>query len=123
MLYASSRNNLTKALGSTHFTDNLFATSKADITGDAYKKHRQHLAAPKPMSEREKEMAEVRAAERQAGGTTYEGSRARRNHIGQAVGFPLPDDAEAALKALLGDEESRLVILVGSLLLYLTMCY
>lgn len=120
MLYASSRNNLTKALGSTHFTDNLFATSKSDVTAEAYKKHRQHLAAPKPMSEREKEMAEVRAAERQAGGGTYEGSSARRTHIGNAIGFQWPEDAQEALQALLGDEESRLLVLVGNSLLYVT---
>lgn len=112
MLYASTRNNLTKALGSAHFTDTLFATNKIDVTSDAYTKHRQHLAAPKPMSAREKEMEEVKAAERQAGGG-YEGGR-MRNHLGTVIGFPWPDDAQEALQALVGNEESRLVILVGN---------
>ncbi|THH31158.1 hypothetical protein EUX98_g3036 [Antrodiella citrinella] len=112
MLYASTRNNLTKALGSTHFTDNLFATSKADVTADAYKKHIAHLNAPKPMSDWEKEMATIKAAEREAGGANYEGSRARRNPLGSsAMGFQWNEDAEIALKELAEGQDSHLVVL------------
>ncbi|KZT11309.1 actin depolymerizing protein [Laetiporus sulphureus 93-53] len=104
MLYAATRTTLAKSLGSAHFTDSLFATSKDDISADAYAKHKQHLAAPKPMSAREKEMEAVKAAEREAGAGGYEGSRARQNHIGQGVGLKWHEEAENAVRELgLGD--------------------
>src|ERR1700709_560398 len=73
MLYASTRGSLLKSLGSTLFTDSIFATSKADLTPEAYAAHRRHLDAPKPLSTREREMADIRAAEATG---TYEGSSA-----------------------------------------------
>lgn len=116
MLYAATRNTLTKSLGSTHFTDNIFATSKDDLSADAYAKHKRHLAAPQPMSARELEMAAVKAAEREAGGGSYEGSRARRNHVGMPVGHGVLKWSEEVIDALkqLGTEDgSQLLILVS----------
>ncbi|KIJ17140.1 hypothetical protein PAXINDRAFT_167919 [Paxillus involutus ATCC 200175] len=111
MLYASTRNSLTKSLGSTVFTDSLFATSKSDVTPDAYAAHKRHQAAPNPLSAREKEMADIKAAEREAG-ATYEGSRARQNHLGnQEVGYEWPEQAEDAVRELRAGEGSRLVVL------------
>ncbi|KAH0830339.1 hypothetical protein J3R83DRAFT_1731 [Lanmaoa asiatica] len=111
MLYASTRNALTKSLGSTVFTDSLFATSKADVTPDAYAAHKRHQAAPKPLSAREQEIADIKAAEREAG-ATYEGSRARQNHLGnQEVGYTWVEDAREAVRELRAGEGSRLVIL------------
>lgn len=116
MLYASTRNNLTKSLGSAHFKDNMFATSKDDVTAEAYRRHIAHLNAPKPMSEREKEMAAVKAAEREAGGFNYEGSRARRNPLGStAMGYKWDPLAEDAMTEFANAEDARLVILVSSL--------
>lgn len=114
MLYAATRNNLTKGLGSTHFKDNLFATSKADVTFDAYKRHKAHLAAPQPMTAREKELADIKAAERAAGGAGYEANREKRSHLGERVGFQWSDEADQAVKALQDSEDGRLVVLVSS---------
>ncbi|KAI0054174.1 actin depolymerizing protein [Auriscalpium vulgare] len=111
MLYASTRNSLTKSLGSTHFSDTIFATSRDDITPEAYAAHRRHLAAPKPMSAREKEMAEVKEAERQAGGTAYQGSRARSSPFGTGVGLSWSDEVKSAVEALAEASEDRLVTL------------
>ncbi|KAI9057859.1 actin depolymerizing protein [Trametes sanguinea] len=111
MLYAATRNTLTKSLGSAHFTDNIFATSKADLGSEAYAKHRRHVAAPPPMSAREKEMEAVKAAEREAGGRSYEGSRARQNHVGQGVGLKWSNEAEDAIKDMGAADDSRLVVL------------
>ncbi|KAI0636776.1 actin depolymerizing protein [Trametes polyzona] len=111
MLYAATRNTLTKSLGSAHFTDNIFATSKDDLGAEAYAKHKRHIAAPPPMSAREKEMEEVKAAEREAGGRIYEGSRARQNHVGQGVGLKWTDEALDAIKELGATEDNRLVVL------------
>ncbi|CDO72895.1 hypothetical protein BN946_scf185002.g80 [Trametes cinnabarina] len=111
MLYAATRNTLTKSLGSAHFTDNIFATSKADLGSEAYAKHRRHIVAPPPMSAREKEMEAVKAAEREAGGRSYEGSRARQNHVRQGVGLKWSNEAQDAIKDLGAAEDSRLVVL------------
>lgn len=111
MLYASTRNSLTKALGSAPFKDTLFATSKADISASAYAKHRASLDAPKPMSAREKEMEEIKQAEGRS--STYEGSRARVNHVTQEVGLGWPEDIESAVLELGSGEGSKLVVIVG----------
>ncbi|KAF9457234.1 hypothetical protein BDZ94DRAFT_1326422 [Collybia nuda] len=97
MLYASTRTSLLKTLGSTLFTDSIFATSTVDLTPEAYASHRRHLAAPKPLSLREQEMAEIRAAE---SGNAYGGSRARVNHIGTGVGLVWSREVEDAVRDL-----------------------
>lgn len=113
MLYASTRNSLTKSLGSTVFTDSIFATSKGDITPEAYAAHKRHLAAPQPMSAREQEIADIRAAEREAG-VVYEGSRAKQNHLGQGtVGYQWSPEAEDAVKRLGDSEGNHVVVLVS----------
>ena len=117
MLYAATRNTLTKSLGSTHFTDSLFATGKDDLSADAYAKHRRHLAAPQPMSAREKEMAEVKAAEREAGGAVYDGSRGRRSHVAMPVGagtMQWSEDVIDTLRELGKGDSSQLLLLVST---------
>ncbi|KAH7927091.1 actin depolymerizing protein [Leucogyrophana mollusca] len=100
MLYASTRNALTKSLGSAVFTDSLFATSKSDLTSESYAAHKRHAAAPRPLSSREQEMADIRTAEREAG-FAYEGSRGRQNHLGTGVvGLPWSTEVEDAVKNL-----------------------
>jgi len=111
MLYASTRNSLMKSLGSTHFVDSLFATSKADLTPEAYASHKRHVAAPKPLSAREQEMADIMAAERENGGGAYDGSRSRQNHLGAGVGLNWSPDVEDAVKELITGEGSRLVVI------------
>ncbi|KAJ7168187.1 hypothetical protein C8R43DRAFT_983364 [Mycena crocata] len=112
MLYASSRAQLLKSLGSTLFSDSIFATSKADLTAEAYAAHRRHVAAPKPLSASEQEMADVRAAERQAGGlSAYQGSRARTSHIGKTIGMPWASGLEDTVKGLGDGDDSVLVVL------------
>ncbi|CAK5279342.1 unnamed protein product [Mycena citricolor] len=112
MLYASTRASLLKSLGSTLFTDSIFATSKADLTPEAYEAHRKHILAPKPLSASEQELANVRAAEREAGGLgVYQGSRARTTHMGQTVGMPWSSESEEAVKKLGECNGSELLIM------------
>ena len=115
MIYAATRITLTRTLGAAHFSDNLFATSKEDVTAEAYAKHRLHLAAPKPMSAREKEMEEVKAAERDAGGRSYEGSRARASHVGERIAMEWAPEAEEAIKELGLADDARLVVFVSGI--------
>ncbi|KAI0035941.1 hypothetical protein K488DRAFT_42223 [Vararia minispora EC-137] len=111
MLYASTRSALTKHLGSSSFADTLYATSKDDLTPEAYAAHRRHVAAPKPMSAREKEMADIKAAERQAGGSAYQGSASRSSPFGTGVGLNWAPDAEEALKNLAEVSEDTILTL------------
>lgn len=110
MLYASTRNSVTKSLGSTHFTDSIFATSKDDVTGTAYARHLRHLAAPKPMSQREKDLAEMAEAEKRAI-DDYQGSNARLSHLsGAVVGFTWSSEVEEAFKQLASEDSSKLLV-------------
>lgn len=110
MLYAATRANLLKSLGSALFTDSVFATSKADLTADAYRAHQQHNTAPKPLSSREQELADLRQAENATSG--YSGSRARVNHIGTGVGLDWAAEAEHAVTELAQEDGPNLVVLV-----------
>ena len=118
MLYASTRSSLTKALGATAFTDAIFATSKDDVNANGYAKHRASLAAAKPMSAREKEMEEIKAAELRAteSGSGYQGSRARVNHIGAQTGLKWSEEVEQEVRNLFTTEgespEGKLIIMV-----------
>jgi twinfilin len=111
MLYASTRNSLMKSLGATHFVDTLFATSKSDLTPDAYAAHLRHTAAPKPISTREQELEGIKAEERLSG--RYEDSRTRKSHV-QGVGMTWNSEVENALKEV-SETENKLMIVVGTI--------
>jgi len=110
MLYASTRASLLKSLGSTLFSDNIFATSKADLTPEAYAAHRRHQAAPHPLSARDKELADMRAVE---SATSYEGSRARASHVGTGVGLQWSEEVVSAVRNLISSSGSSIVIAVS----------
>ncbi|KAG8700642.1 Twinfilin-1 [Ceratobasidium sp. 395] len=99
MLYASTRGALTKALGDQRFKDSIFATSKSDLTPEAYEAHQRHLAAPKPLTARERELEDIRAAERETS-SAYEGSGVRQSIVGSRVGMKWTDEVGEALKEL-----------------------
>lgn len=113
MLYASTRSSLLKSLGSTVFADSIVATSKADLTAEAYQAHLRHLAAPKPLSVREQEMADVRAAESDS--ASYQGSRARASHVGSGVGFKWVPEVEESITELGRGDNAAIVVLASIL--------
>lgn len=114
MIYASTRNSVTKSLGATNFVDTIFATSKEDVTPAGYAAHKRHLAAPKPLSAREKEMADIKAAEREAGNAPYNANAARQSPFGfgTTVGLKWSDDVEAAVRNLAEATEDHLVTMI-----------
>jgi len=103
MVYASTRGSLTKSLGSTLFTDTIFASSRADLTPEAYIAHKRHLTAPKPLSSREQDIADIRSAE-------YNGSRTRANHVGTGVELQWTQEVEEAIKHLTAGERCAVVV-------------
>ena len=115
MLCASTRNSLTKSLGSIQCTDRINATSKKDVTGEAYERHLRQLEAPKPMSQREKELAELAEGEKKAA-EDYQGNSGRTSHLkGTAVGFTWSREVEEAFKMLAVDESSKLLVVVSTI--------
>jgi twinfilin-like protein len=111
MLYASTRASLVKSLGSALFTDSIFATDKHDLTPSAYLAHQRHQAAPKPLSSREQEIADLRVAENAT--ASYEGSRSRASHVGTGVGLNWSPEAEQAIASLAQGDQCTIVILVS----------
>lgn len=110
MLYAATRNSVTKSLGPTHFTDSIFATSKNDVTREGYAQHLRSLAAPKPLSKREQELAEMDEAEKHAV-SYYQGGHAMKSHMsGAAVGFSWSQEVEEAFKQLAVEDSSKLLV-------------
>ncbi|QRW27468.1 cofilin/tropomyosin-type actin-binding protein [Rhizoctonia solani] len=108
MVYASSRGALTKALGDQKFKDNIFATSKVHIHQYLKWAHQRHLAAPKPLTARERELEEIRAAER-ASSAAYEGAGVRQSIVGSRAGMKWSDELGDALRDL---QPGRLVVIV-----------
>ena len=99
MLYASTRGALTRALPSPP-ADTLYATSKQDIDATGYAAHLKHVNAPKPLSASEKEMEEVKAAERAAGFNTTRPSASPGAFGGSGVGLQWDAALEDAVRAL-----------------------
>ncbi|KAK9720544.1 Twinfilin-1 [Basidiobolus ranarum] len=94
MIYASTSHTLTNQLGTTHFADSIFGTEKEDLSLESYHKHRQHQTAPAPLTQREEELAEVKAAE--SGSVNI---ASRRTHV-SGVNFPISDAALSELSKL-----------------------
>ncbi|KAI9592876.1 twinfilin-2-like protein [Syncephalis fuscata] len=95
MLYASTRATLTKELGNARFTDALYGTTREELTLKGYKDHLRHLKAAAPLTEAEEQMEQLRVTE----AATSVGNGSRRNHMA-ALGFPIEDAAQDALKQL-----------------------
>ncbi|KAK3841095.1 MAG: hypothetical protein J3R72DRAFT_445948 [Linnemannia gamsii] len=98
MIYAATRASLTRDLGDSHFSDSIYGTNKGDFTLEGYKKHKASLAAPKPLSERERQLAEIRANEKTLV-ESMKGGAYRKSHA-PGMAFPLTEKAVAALKKL-----------------------
>ncbi|CAG8503939.1 4421_t:CDS:10, partial [Acaulospora colombiana] len=96
MIYASTRATLTKELGDYRFVDSMYGNKIDEFTLEGYHKHKQHQQAEAPLTQREKELAEVRSAE--ANENSFSSS-ARRSHAA-GVSFPLSDEAIEAIKSL-----------------------
>ncbi|CAG8613728.1 333_t:CDS:10 [Acaulospora morrowiae] len=106
MLYASTRATLVKDLGDYRFVDSMYGNKIEDFTLEGYQKHKQHQQAEAPLTQREKELAEVRTAE--ANANSYSSS-ARKSHAA-GVSFPLSDEAIDAIKSLGQSEKSNNIV-------------
>ncbi|KAG0027370.1 Twinfilin-2 [Podila clonocystis] len=114
MIYAATRASLTKDLGDSHFKDSIYGTNLADFTWDGYKKHRASLAAPKPLTDRERQLAEI-AANEKIMIENMKGASLRKSHA-PGMNFPLTDRAVTALKKLVVAKPAPKPVVVASAL-------
>ncbi|KAI8344054.1 hypothetical protein BC941DRAFT_407633 [Chlamydoabsidia padenii] len=98
MLYASTKATLIKELGDSKFTDSIYGTKKSEFSQDGYKKHLAHKNADAPLTQRERELAEIKAAEAQTV-SDYQGTSTRKTYA-PGLAFPLTESAIEALQAL-----------------------
>ncbi|ORZ18936.1 hypothetical protein BCR42DRAFT_411884 [Absidia repens] len=98
MIYASTKATLTKELGDSRFSDFIYGTQKSEFSLDGYKKHMQHKNADAPLTQREKELAEIKVAEAQAV-SDYQGITTRKTYA-PGITFPLAPSAIESLQVL-----------------------
>ncbi|KAM3580875.1 Twinfilin-1 [Umbelopsis sp. WA50703] len=98
MLYASTRTSLTKELGDYRFVDSMWGTDAEEFTLQGYKKHKSHQSAEAPLTQRERELAEIKLAESKQA-SSHMGTTVRKTYAG-GVTMPLSSGAESALKEL-----------------------
>uniref|UniRef100_A0A3Q2WWF8 Twinfilin n=1 Tax=Haplochromis burtoni TaxID=8153 RepID=A0A3Q2WWF8_HAPBU len=93
MLYAATRATLKKEFGGGHIKDEIFGTSKDDLSLSGYKKHLTSQAAPLPLTAAEEELRQIKLNEVQT-----DISVDTKQQTLQGVAFPIHKDAIAALE-------------------------
>ncbi|KAG5460199.1 MAG: hypothetical protein BJ554DRAFT_7784, partial [Olpidium bornovanus] len=109
MLYASTRATLVKDLGDHRFTDSVYGTAAAEFTREGYAKHCAHQNSAAPLTEREKEMEEIKKTEH----GSHIGTETRQSHV-SGVTFPIQDSATDALEKLRDGEVNTVILQVDT---------
>jgi twinfilin-like protein len=120
MVYSTTRNTLTKSLGSSLFTGSPEVSTRTGFVS-AYNEYIKIKAdkSAAPLNAMEREMADIRAAEREAqaggGGGAFAGMSARQNHLGTMVGLGWGEEVEEAVRELGAGDGSRVVVIVSTM--------
>uniref|UniRef100_A0A8C9QZX6 Twinfilin-1 n=1 Tax=Scleropages formosus TaxID=113540 RepID=A0A8C9QZX6_SCLFO len=93
MLYAATRATLKKEFGGGHIKDEIFGTTRDDVSLSGYKKYLSSQAGPLPLTAAEEELRQIRLNEVQTGI-----SMGTKKQTLQGVAFPLHRDAVRALE-------------------------
>ena len=96
MLFASTRLTLVRELGPEKFRETLFATTKAELTAEGWRKHDQHGKLKAPLTEEEQTLQGVKEAEAE----TSRGTTGRKSHFTHGLKSPISNDVIEALKTL-----------------------
>lgn len=108
MLYASSRSSLVKTLAAPN---TLSVSSKSELTPSAYMAYLSQQAAPPPISERERQMQGVQAAERADAAAVGTPFQTRASHLGGArIDLEWAEDAVQAVKTFQTSESDNLLV-------------
>lgn len=106
MLFASSRLTLVRDLGTEHFAESRFCTSAEEMTPAGWKRHEAHADAEIPLTEEERNLADIKQAEAlEQGGASRRGA----GYGGMRSTMPVGDGVVDALKGL---QPGDLVMLV-----------
>jgi twinfilin-like protein len=109
MLFASTRLTLVRELGTERFREQIFVTTKEELTKEGFEKHDKHVGLDAPLTEEEQTLGEVKRKEAEEG----RGTNGRRAHVSSGVSMPVSEEALEALKGLAEDKDN-LVQLVCS---------
>ncbi|KAM4619551.1 twinfilin-1a [Polymixia lowei] len=93
MLYAGTRATLKKEFGGGHIKDEIFGTTKDDVSLSGYKKYLTSQSAPLPLTTAEEELRRIKLSEVQT-----DISVDTKQQTLQGVAFPLHGDAVEALQ-------------------------
>lgn len=89
----------------------MFATTKAELTAAGWKKHEAHTALSAPLTQEERDLEGIRAAE----ALESRGTGARSGgHVSSSVALPIEEDALAALKKVGRGEVGVVQLVSGS---------
>jgi twinfilin-like protein len=102
MLFASTRLTLARELGLERFRETIFATTKADLTAEGWKRHEKHGETQAPLTQEERALQGVKEAEAEAS----TGTSTRSSHVSSGVTFPISEEAMQALRHLEFGEEN-----------------
>lgn len=108
MLFASSRLTLVRELGLERFRETIFATTKAELTAEGWRRHDKHGEIQAPLTQEERALQGVKEAEAEAS----RGTGARSSHVSSGVNFPISEEALQALRGLEDGGRENLVQLV-----------
>lgn len=93
MLYAATRATLKKEFGGGHIKDEIFGTTKDEVTLSGYRKYLTLEAAPLPLTAAEEELRQIKLNEVQT-----DISVDTKQQTLQGVAFPIHSEAVAALE-------------------------
>lgn len=105
MLFASSRLQLLRDLGSELFGETVFCTEASDLSAQGWEKHLKHGEAANPLTKEEEELVGIREAEALESGGMGGRGLVQAGRIETRVG----GDVVSALKALVGADDGMLV--------------
>lgn len=113
MLFASTRLTLVRELGIERFRETIFATTKAELTAEGFRKHDQHTQLEAPLTEEEQALGAVKRAEAEEG----RGMGVKKSHLSDHFAMAVSEDALDALRQLgasdTGDNLIQLVCTAG----------
>lgn len=109
MLFASTRLTLVRDLGLEHFRETIYFTVADEFSEAGFKKHDAHTQLEAPLTEEERALGEVKAAELAAS----TGTGTREIHLSKSLAMPVTEDAIAAMKAV-GEGGDRVVTMLVS---------
>jgi twinfilin len=100
MLLSSTSLTLVRELGIERFREKIFATTRAELTAEGFKKHDQHVKLAAPLTEEEESLGAVKKAEAEEG----RGMSIKKAHVSDRLTMSISDEAVGALKRLAGSD-------------------